>query len=335
MKNILNKKSITLFLFISLIAANLQAQNFLQRLKQKIAKRKISEQKTITLSEFSKSGIGFTENISYGPDKYHKMDLFYSKILNYPKKSNYTEALKKDVKDNNSPTLPLILMIHGGAWRIGDKSNSSVIKNKVLNWVPKGFIFASINYRLYENTNPDEQMDDIIRCIKYLHLNYKGLNIDKKKIILMGHSAGAHLAALCACSNNIFLKNNIPMVKGTIVLDSAVLNVKNLMSAWHAKFYDPVFKKDINLWNRSCPTYALSLAENSKACNPILIVASKKRPRALSASKLFHDTCINLGIKVELITLDLTHGEINLQLGLPSEYTEKVDNFIIKILNKK
>jgi acetyl esterase/lipase len=42
---------------------------------------------------------------------------------------------------------PVILMVHGGAWMIGDKAASGFVSNKVAHWLPKGYIIVSSNYR--------------------------------------------------------------------------------------------------------------------------------------------------------------------------------------------
>lgn len=48
---------------------------------------------------------------------------------------------------------PVIFMVHGGARRTGDKAISRVVQEKVARWVPKGFVFISVNYRLYPTVN--------------------------------------------------------------------------------------------------------------------------------------------------------------------------------------
>ena len=60
---------------------------------------------------------------------------------------------------------PVILMVHGGGWRIGDKRHPPVFENKVARWVPKGFIFVSVNYPMVPESDPVEQADDIARAL--------------------------------------------------------------------------------------------------------------------------------------------------------------------------
>jgi len=66
--------------------------------------------------EPASSGVKLLNNIPYGNDAKNKMDVY----------------LPHDIKN-----APVIFMVHGGAWRNGDKAYNSVVKNKVNRWVPK------------------------------------------------------------------------------------------------------------------------------------------------------------------------------------------------------
>src|SRR5579859_5939499 len=41
---------------------------------------------------------------------------------------------------------PVIVFVHGGGWRIGDKAMARMVDSKVQRWVPRGFVFVSIDY---------------------------------------------------------------------------------------------------------------------------------------------------------------------------------------------
>ena len=87
-------------------------------------------------------------NVPYGPDKLQAMDVYL------PAESNV-----------EAKAAPVILMVHGGAWRFGDKRYPPVFENKVARWVPKGFIFVSVNYPMVPESDPVEQADDIARAL--------------------------------------------------------------------------------------------------------------------------------------------------------------------------
>ena len=97
----------------------------------------------------------------------------------------------------NSPrdakNLPVVFWIHGGGWQAGDKS-SVQIKPKV--FVDKGFVFVSTNYRLLPSVDIETIFRDIAKSIHRVHDHIAEQGGDPKRLFVMGHSAGAQLAAL-------------------------------------------------------------------------------------------------------------------------------------------
>ena len=118
-----------------------------------------------------------------------QQDLTYAKVGE--------RLLKLDLYGSNaSNDKPLIVWIHGGAWRAGNKS-SMPLKSLVKD----GFSVASIDYRLTPEARFPANVHDIKAAIRYLRANSKGLGINAKTIIIAGASAGGHLAALVGVTN--------------------------------------------------------------------------------------------------------------------------------------
>ncbi len=92
--------------------------------------------------------------------------------------------------------LPAILSVHGGRWRGGNKRDTSTIKVK--QWAGFGFFAISIDYRLVGCTPAPACYQDLQCAIRYLQANARQLNIDTKRIFLMGQSAGGHMVSLAA-----------------------------------------------------------------------------------------------------------------------------------------
>ena len=91
--------------------------------------------------------------------------------------------------------VPLIVYIHGGGWRTGDKAEAfgqSVIKMAF----QLGFAVASINYRLSPEFRFPAQIHDCKQAVKFLRANASALGIDSNRIAAAGGSAGGHLASL-------------------------------------------------------------------------------------------------------------------------------------------
>lgn len=119
------------------------------------------------------------------------------------------------------PDAPLVVFIHGGGWSIGDKKRGAGTKPKYYNGL--GYAFASLNYRLVPNVDPGDQAADVANAIAYLRKDAASLGFDKNRIIMMGHSAGAHLAALVASDTRYLDKVGVPVsaIKGAVLLDGA------------------------------------------------------------------------------------------------------------------
>src|SRR6478735_6042840 len=90
-------------------------------------------------------GVRVMSDVAYGDNSRQRMDVY--------------------VPAQRPTDAPIIVMVHGGAWAIGDKDMKRVYENKVRRWVPKGFIFVSVNNRLVPEANPIEQADDVARAL--------------------------------------------------------------------------------------------------------------------------------------------------------------------------
>src|SRR3954454_8493393 len=97
---------------------------------------------------------------------------------------------------------PVVFWIHGGGWQVGDKSDVQV-KPQVL--VEKGFVFVSTNYRLLPAVDMGTIVRDVARSIHWVHDHIAEYGGDPERLSVMGHSAGAQLAALI-CTDERYLK---------------------------------------------------------------------------------------------------------------------------------
>lgn len=119
------------------------------------------------------------------------------------------------------PSAPLAVFIHGGAWRIGDRRN---VAHKVEWFHEAGWAFASLGYRVLKDASVEDQARDLAEGLRTLRAEATKLGIDADRIVLVGHSAGAHLAALLA-SDHRLLADDISAVRAVILLDGAGYDV--------------------------------------------------------------------------------------------------------------
>lgn len=94
--------------------------------------------------------------------------------------------------------LPLVVWIHGGAWRGGNKQNCPA-----LSFTTKGYVAASIGYRLSHEAIFPAQIEDCKAAIRWLRANATQYRIDPNRIGVWGSSAGGHLVALLGTSGGV------------------------------------------------------------------------------------------------------------------------------------
>jgi arylformamidase len=219
---------------------------------------------------------------------------------------------------------PVILMVHGGAWRFGDKAASQVVENKAARWVAQGFIFISINYRMMPKADVLTQADDVARALAAAQSRAAGWGGDLAKFILMGHSAGAHLVALLSAEPARAQAQGAHPWLGTIALDSAALDAVKIMQSRHYRLYDKAFGKDEAFWKSASPYHVL----NATATPMLLVCSTTRKDKPCEQAAAFAAKATDLGVRAEVSGQALSHKEVNQKLGLPGAYTDTIERFM-------
>jgi len=218
---------------------------------------------------------------------------------------------------------PVILLVHGGGWRWGDKDARRVLENKLAHWLPRGFAIVTVNYRLLPKARPLEQAQDVARALATAQEMAVSWGGDRQKFILMGHSAGAHLVALLTAKPSLAAAVGAKPWLGSVLLDTAALNLPSLMANRHLPLFDRAFGNDPTYWQATSPYHQLS-----QRSAPILAVCSTQRSDACPQAREFVARAESFGTRAALLGQDLSHGEINELLGTESQYTTAVDAFL-------
>jgi arylformamidase len=129
-----------------------------------------------------------------------------------------------------TPDAPLVIFVHGGGWKRGDKQMMRG-SAKLAHWQAAGYAVASVNYRLVPNASVEQQAADVAAAVAYLRANAARLGFDRSRIAMVGHSAGAHLVALVGTDPQYFRAAGLAMddVRGVVPLDGAAYNVPDQM----------------------------------------------------------------------------------------------------------
>jgi arylformamidase len=249
------------------------------------------------------AGARVERDVAYGSDPLQRMDVYHPA---------------------NADGAPSIFMVHGGGWSRGNKAQWRVVKNKVNHWVGKGYLFVSTNYRMAPAADPLTQADDVAKALAFVQTHLRSWGADPARVVVMGHSSGAHLAALLTADPLISAREGAAPWLATVSLDSAAMNVAQLMNRRHLAFYDRVFKSDPAYWRQSSPTLRLA----GKPVAPMLAVCSSRRLDSCPQSRAFSLRAAQFGGRVDVMPVNLTHPEINAHLGTKGAYTDGVDAFL-------
>lgn len=120
---------------------------------------------------------------------------------------------------------PIVFWMHGGGWQAGDKKD---VDMKPQAFVDKGFVFVSVNYRLLADKVTIKQMaEDVAKAIRWVHNHAKDYGGDPNTFFVMGHSAGAQLAALVCTDARYLSAEQLPLsvVKGCVPVDGDTYDV--------------------------------------------------------------------------------------------------------------
>lgn len=145
-------------------------------------------------------------------------------------------------------TRPVIFWVHGGAWIIGDKLLSVYSKARFFNSL--GYIFVMVNYRLSPTPSTNigtwdtnrvrhpDHITDVVTALKWTYENINNFGGDPSKIVVGGHSAGAHLVSLL-CTNTTYINSAYSTtvqdntfrsaIKGCISVDTDGYDVESII----------------------------------------------------------------------------------------------------------
>ena len=244
-------------------------------------------------------------DVAHGSDPNQKFDVY----------------IPKDAKQ-----APVLFMVHGGGWTRGDKTMSGVVTNKIKRWAPAGMIVISVDYRFVPNVSVEDEAVDIATALATARRHAAEWGADPAKFILMGHSAGAHLIGLLTSSPTLGKNAGVKPWLGSVLLDSGAFDVGVIMRGPHLPLYDSAFGSDASKWNAVSPTIVLNGRIPS-----VLAVCSSRRIISCAQADTYVLKAKSFGTNAAVLREDLSHAEIDYQLGQPGDYTNAVETFFRSI----
>ena len=230
---------------------------------------------------------------------------------------------------------PGVVWIHGGGWQGGDKKD---VDRKPQAFVDKGFVFVSINYRLLPNNVTIKQMaGDVAKAIRWTYDHAKDYGGDPGTMFVMGHSAGAQLAAL-VCTDESYLKAeklSLSNIKGCVPVDGDTYDVplqiqtveQKRADAYRKKFGDADSQKDLS---------PVTHVAQGKNIPPVLILHVADHPETKLQSQRLAKALQEAGVSAKAYPAEgKTHDTINADLGLPDDKpTKELFEFLDGLLKK-
>ena len=243
----------------------------------------------------------------------------------------------------NAKDQPVVFWIHGGGWQAGDKKDVQ-IKPKV--FTEKGFVFVSTNYRLLPNVEMGDIVRDVAKALRWTHDHVAEYGGDPKRIFVMGHSAGAQLAALI-CTDDSYLKGeklSLSIIKGCVPVDGDTYDVPAIIATAEARWKAhglPRAKfghreKFGNDPQKHKAFSAVTHVAKDKGIPPFLLLHVAGHPDVTAQAIRFGNVLKEAGVPVTVFgARETTHNKLNADLGLADDpATKALFAFLDRALKK-
>lgn len=182
---------------------------------------------------------------------------------------------------------PVLVFVHGGGWGLGDKKMA--VKMGPF-YTQRGAIVISLNYRLAPANKYPDFAEDLAAAMRWIVDHVGDYGGDPHRIVLSGHSAGAHLVALLGTHPGLLKRQGLrlDMFRAVVPVDTASFDLSadpyGLAVKRQKKMHQRAFGSEAEVLNDASPTFQAKGAEGGKL-SPFDIFVSSKRPDAVEQSR--------------------------------------------------
>jgi len=218
------------------------------------------------------------------------------------------------------------MFVYGGSWRSGRLFSG---KKEYYRFVGKlfsneGYTTIIPDYRVYPEVKFPSFVEDVANAVRWIHTNMN-LNNDNRRLILIGHSAGAHIVSLLALDPNYFKEVGIDrsVLRGWVGL-SGPYNFNPLA----IRYIRPIFESVIDDINKARPISFASV----KAPPGMLIHGKRDRLVSRNNSLALYKALTGAGSKIDYASIDAGHFDTVLGLGVPFIGKSEVQGAVFKFI---
>ena len=240
--------------------------------------------------------------------------------------------------------LPVVFWIHGGGWQTGDKTDVR-IKPKVL--CDRGMVFVSTNYRLLPDVQMEVLIGDVANSLGWVYRNIADYGGDPTRIFVMGHSAGAQLAALLCIDQRYLESAGVPfdVLRGCVPVDGdtydlpAIITTAEMRNLVHG-FPMPTFGHRVKFGNdpkKHIDFSAVTHVTKGKGIPPFLILHVAGHPDVTAQARRLAAVLDEADVPVRVFgARGTTHSLLNQNLGQPDDAaTQALFEFLDPLLKEE
>ena len=227
--------------------------------------------------------------------------------------------------------LPVVFWIHGGGWQTGDKTS---VQHKPQAFVDRNFVFVSTNYRLLPKVEMETIFRDVAKSLGWVHKHIAEYGGDPNRIFVMGHSAGAQLAALISIDDRYLKAEGVPFsaLAGCVPVDGDTYDVPAIIETAETRrrvHGQPQAKfghreKFGNSPEKHRDYSAVTHVAAGKGIPPFLVLYVADHPDNAAQAQRLGAALKEAGVPVTLFAgQETNHNRLNNQLGLADDPATK------------